>query len=70
MMMMPGPNKHIHTYMHNYCQGQGCGEHTDCGFLTAVLQNDVEGLEVLTNQGTWVVAKPVRIYVRPRLVYV
>ena len=26
--------------------GIGCGEHTDCGFLTMVLQNDVPGLEV------------------------
>lgn len=28
--------------MCGWVQERGCGEHTDCGFLTGVLQNDVQ----------------------------
>lgn len=47
---------------------QGCGEHTDCGFLTILAQDDVAGLEVKqksnsnnNNNGgaAWVLAPPI-----------
>jgi isopenicillin N synthase-like dioxygenase len=37
----------------------GCGTHTDWGFLTILLQDDVAGLEVCTAQGEWVLAEPI-----------
>ncbi|GBF97419.1 hypothetical protein Rsub_09585 [Raphidocelis subcapitata] len=33
-------------------RGRGCGEHTDCGFLTILAQDDVPGLEVRRRRGT------------------
>ena len=36
---------------------RGCGAHTDCGFLTILMQ-DSEGLEVQKTDGTWVSAPP------------
>lgn len=39
---------------------RGCGTHTDCGFLTILAQDDVEGLEVQRRtDGTWMSAPPV-----------
>lgn len=37
----------------------GCGTHTDWGFLTILLQDQVGGLEVRTADGAWVQAKPI-----------
>ena len=36
---------------------QGCGAHTDCGFLT-ILTQDHEGLEVKGKDGSWIMAPP------------
>jgi isopenicillin N synthase-like dioxygenase len=36
---------------------RGCGAHTDCGFVTILLQ-DAPGLQVQTTNGTWVSAPP------------
>ncbi|KAL7564670.1 hypothetical protein ACA910_021226 [Epithemia clementina (nom. ined.)] len=38
---------------------RGCGTHTDCGFLTILAQDDVEGLEVQCRDGTWMSVPPV-----------
>ena len=37
-----------------------CGEHTDCGYLTLLAQDDVGGLEVRTPTGEWTAAVPVK----------
>jgi isopenicillin N synthase-like dioxygenase len=37
---------------------RGCGTHTDCGFLTVLAQDNVEGLEVQRADGTWMSAPP------------
>lgn len=37
----------------------GCGAHTDWGFITMLLQDDVGGLEVRNAVGEWIVAPPV-----------
>lgn len=37
----------------------GCGEHTDCGFLTLLAQDNVGGLEVQHADGHWIQAPPV-----------
>jgi len=36
----------------------GCGAHTDWGFITILLQDDVGGLEVQNLAGEWIVAPP------------
>lgn len=36
----------------------GVGAHSDSGFLTLLLQDDVGGLEVLNSKGSWVPARP------------
>eukprot|EP00927_Polykrikos_kofoidii_P062843 TRINITY_DN57639_c0_g1_i1.p1 TRINITY_DN57639_c0_g1~~TRINITY_DN57639_c0_g1_i1.p1 ORF type:complete len:351 (-),score=55.69 TRINITY_DN57639_c0_g1_i1:137-1189(-) len=38
---------------------QGCGAHTDCGFLTILAQDANEGLEVRRADGAWVKAPPI-----------
>lgn len=38
--------------------GQGVGAHTDFGFLVMLLQDDVGGLEVCSQQGTWLPVPP------------
>lgn len=40
-------------------QRRGCGAHTDCGFLTILAQDAVEGLEVQRTDGTWISAPPI-----------
>ncbi|KAI2498334.1 hypothetical protein MHU86_16145 [Fragilaria crotonensis] len=40
-------------------QRRGCGAHTDCGFLTILAQDSVEGLEVQRTDGVWISAPPV-----------
>ena len=35
-------------------QELGVGAHTDSGFLTLLLQDDIGGLEVLNNAGRWI----------------
>ena len=35
-------------------QGFGVGPHKDYGFLAALLQDDVGGLQAQMNDGTWV----------------
>lgn len=40
--------------------GRGCGAHSDSGFLTLLLQDDVGGLEVLNSAGEWIPATPLR----------
>ncbi|KAL4459192.1 hypothetical protein ABPG75_014057 [Micractinium tetrahymenae] len=37
---------------------RGCGEHTDCGFLTLVAQ-DAPGIEVRLPDGSWLAAPPI-----------
>jgi len=37
----------------------GVGAHSDSGFLTLLLQDDVGGLEVLNSAGQWVAATPI-----------
>lgn len=36
----------------------GCGAHSDSGFLTLLLQDEVGGLEVLNGEGRWIRARP------------
>lgn len=38
--------------------GLGVGAHSDSGFLTLLLQDDVGGLEVMNSAGVWVAAPP------------
>lgn len=40
--------------------GSGCGAHSDSGFLTLLLQDEVGGLEVLSTAGEWIPATPMR----------
>eukprot|EP01119_Soliformovum_irregulare_P013663 TRINITY_DN3664_c0_g3_i2.p1 TRINITY_DN3664_c0_g3~~TRINITY_DN3664_c0_g3_i2.p1 ORF type:complete len:242 (+),score=75.79 TRINITY_DN3664_c0_g3_i2:3-728(+) len=37
----------------------GCGAHTDYGFLTLLIQDQVGGLEVMNREGEWVKAHPI-----------
>lgn len=37
----------------------GCGAHTDWGFITILLQDDVGGLEIENVRGEWVMARPI-----------
>lgn len=37
----------------------GCGAHTDWGFITILLQDDVGGLEVQNIAGDWILAPPI-----------
>lgn len=37
----------------------GVGEHTDMGFLTILLQDNLGGLEVKSQRGTWIKAPPI-----------
>lgn len=38
----------------------GCGAHTDWGLITILLQDDCGGLEIETDAGAWLRARPVR----------
>ena len=42
----------------DYAHGQGCGAHTDYGFLTVLAQDDVGGLQIEGPRGRWLPLAP------------
>lgn len=58
------PNQHIKIIRYPgsdaATNGQGVGAHKDSGFLTFVLQDAEEGLEIEAQDGTWIKARPLQ----------